>query len=207
VDQTVVLEHENARRILDEGWRLFQQKGYRGVSVDELCQRCGLSKPTLYYYFGDKENLFVQVLRRKLHGFREVIEQPGTLAERLARVIMAILESFASDYTSLLRDREHLKRPENLDGVRSAFRGELFAPLAALMQEGMAAGELQADDPATLTLFFLGAINNFIGRGAEMGLEDAVLAQKLTDYFLKGAQTERCRWPHDGGQQETKRGD
>ncbi len=189
MDATVFLEHENARRILDEGWRLFQQKGYRGVSVDELCQRCGLSKPTLYYYFGDKENLFVQVLRHRLHGFREVIEQPGTLAERLQRMVGAILASFETDYTTLLRDREHLKRPENLEAVRSAFRGELFGPLAVLMQEGMVRGELQADDPATLTLFFLGAVNNFIGRSAELGLEDAVLAQKLTGYFLKGAQT------------------
>lgn len=186
MNATVILEHENARRILDEGWRLFQQKGYRGVTVDELCLRCGLSKPTLYYYFGDKENLFVQVLRHRLSGFREVIEQPGTLAERLERVIVTILDSFATDYTSLLRDREHLKRPENLDAVRSAFRGELFGPLAMLMQEGMAGGELQADDPNTLTLFFLGAINNFIGRGAELGLPHAALARKLTNYFLQG---------------------
>lgn len=187
MDATVLLEHENARRILDEAWRLFQHKGYRGVTVDDLCQRCGVSKPTLYYYYGDKENLFVQVLRHRLHGFREVIEQPGTLAERLARVVVAILESFETDYTALLRDRKHMKRPENLDAVRSAFRGELFGPLAALMQEGIARGELRADDPATLTRFFLGAINNFIGRGAELGLTEAALAQKLTDYFLQGA--------------------
>lgn len=182
-------EHENARRILDEGWRLFQQKGYRGVTVDELCRRCELSKPTLYYYFGDKENLFVQVLRYKLHGFREVIELPGTLAERLQRVAMTILSGFIASYTTLLRDCEYLKRAENLEVVRSAFRRELFGPLAALMQDGMTRGELQIDDPDTLTLLFLGAINNFIGPDASTGLDDAVLAQKLTDYFLKGVQT------------------
>lgn len=179
-------EHENARRILDEAWRLFQQKGYRGVSVDELCQRCELTKPTLYYYFGDKENLFAQVLRYKLRGFREVIEQPGPLAERLQRIARAILESFEADYTTLLRDRAHLKRPENLDAVRSAFRGELFGPLTALMREGIARGELRAEEPATLTLFFLGAVNNFIGRSAELGMADDALARKLTDYFLNG---------------------
>ncbi len=189
MDSAFYQEHENARRILDEGWRLFQQKGYRGVSVDELCQRCELSKPTLYYYFGDKENLFVQVLRYKLHGFHKVIEQPGTLAERLQRVVVAILASFETDYTTLLRDRKHLKQPENLEAVRNAFRSELFGPLAALMQDGMTRGELQPDDPTTLTLFFLGAINNFISRSASLGLEDAALAQKLTAYFLKGAQT------------------
>jgi TetR/AcrR family transcriptional regulator, mexJK operon transcriptional repressor len=186
MDATDFLEHENARRILDEAWRLFQEKGYRGVTVDELCQRCALSKPTLYYYFGDKENLFVQLLRHKLHGFREMIEQPGTLTERLKRVVVAILDSFETDYTSLLRDRKHLKRPESLEEVRCAFRSELFGPLAALMQEGMVNGDLQADEPATLALFFLGAINNFVGRSAEMEQSHVALAQKLTDYFLNG---------------------
>jgi AcrR family transcriptional regulator len=179
-------EQGNARRILDEGWRLFQQKGYRGVSIDDLCKRCELTKPTLYYYFGDKENLFTQVLRHKLRGFREVIEQPGTLAERLQRVVMMVLESFETDYTTLLRDREHLKRPENVEAVRNAFRGELFGPLTGVMEEGLRRGELRGDDASALTLFFLGAINNFIGRSAEFGLTDEGLARTLTDYFLNG---------------------
>ena len=102
------LEHENAVRILEESWTLFQQKGYRGVNIDELCRRCELTKPTLYYYFQDKENLFVQVLRYKLHGFRTVIEEPGLLPRRLERVAVSILTSFQTQYTALLRDREHL---------------------------------------------------------------------------------------------------
>ena len=87
-------EHSNAERILQDGWELFQQKGYLGVSVDEICQRCGLTKPTLYYYFKNKENLFVEVLLRRLQGFREVIEQPGPLQERLERIAIVILDSF-----------------------------------------------------------------------------------------------------------------
>ena len=47
------LEHENAGRILAIAWELFQQKGYRGATVDEICERCHLTKPTLYYYFND----------------------------------------------------------------------------------------------------------------------------------------------------------
>jgi len=50
-------EHENANRILAMAWRLFQQKGYKGVTIDEICSGCGLTKPTLYYYYRDKEGL------------------------------------------------------------------------------------------------------------------------------------------------------
>ena len=187
MEKAVLLDHENAERILEEGWRLFQQKGYRGVTVDELCARCQLSKPTLYYYFQDKENLFVQVLQYKLHGFRTVAEQPGTLTERLQAVAVIILDSFQSEYSTLLRDREHLKKPENLKKIRDTFRSELFGPLAALMQSGIARGELKKDSPETLTLIFMGMINNLIGKAADMNLENAALAKKITGYFLEGA--------------------
>lgn len=183
----LLLDHENAERILREGWKLFVEKGYRGTTVDELCLRCGLTKPTLYYYFHDKENLFVQVLQYQLRGFHTVIEQPGSLAERLQRIALSILESFRTEYTVLLRDREHIKKPENLRGIRDAFHGEMFGPLIALMQTGIERGELSGNDPEMLSLIFLGAINNFIGRAAEMKLDNPALAGMLTHYFLNGA--------------------
>ena len=186
MDANLILDHENAERILNQGWKLFQQKGYRGVTLDELCLRCGLSKPTVYYYFHDKENLFVQVLKYKLQGFHNVIEQPGTLTERLQRVAASILESFENEYTTLLRDREHLKKPENLQGIREAFRSEMFGPLISLMLLGIQQGELERDDPELFTLVFLGIINNFIGKQAEMKMDKSALAEKLTAYFLKG---------------------
>jgi AcrR family transcriptional regulator len=178
------LDHENARRILQEAWLLFQQKGYRGVTVDELCLRCGLTKPTLYYYFKDKENLFVEVLQQRLRGFGERIALPGTLAERLERTAAALLEGFQAPYTLLMREREHIRGAENQRAVRDAFRREMLDPLHALMREGLQSGELRGGDPEMLTLVYLGVINNFIGRGE---VQIPALAQILTDYFLKGA--------------------
>ncbi len=121
-----LLDHANAERILEEGWHLFQQRGYRGATIDELCLRCQLSKPTVYYYFKDKENLFVQVLQHKLHDFQAAAEQSGSLNEKLESVAKAILTSFQKEYSPLLRDREHIKKPENLKKIRDAFRGSTF---------------------------------------------------------------------------------
>jgi AcrR family transcriptional regulator len=186
-----LLDHENAARILQEGWTLFQQKGYRGVTMDELCLVCGLSKPTLYYYFEDKENLFVQVLQHKLKGFHKVIEQPGTLAQRLQAIAASILDSFQSEYNVLLRDREHLRDPLKLQQIRDAFHSELFGPVIALMQSGIDHGELAGADARLLSLIFLGTINNFIGRAAEMKMDHAALAQLLTHYFLSGVKKDQ----------------
>lgn len=188
MENKLLLDHENAERILEEGWLLFQQKGYRGATVDELCARCELSKPTLYYYFQDKENLFVQVLQNKLHGFRKAAEQPGSLAEQLERVATMILESFKTEYSALFRDREHIKKPENRKEIRNAFYGELFGPLNTIMQTGIEQGKLSGDNSEMLTLIYLGIVNNFIGKSSEMNIQNSSLAKKLTDYFLKGAE-------------------
>jgi TetR/AcrR family transcriptional regulator len=185
------IQNTNAEKILDVSWQLFQQKGYRGVSMDVICLQAGITKPTLYYYFHNKEELFARVLERRLKNFHEAISAAGSLAERLQNVARTILESFESDYSFLLRDRENLKQPENLARVRVAFRTELYQPINNLMREGIALGELADQDAELFTLAFLGIVNNFIGKSAEKGLETSDLAQGVVRLFLHGAAVAR----------------
>lgn len=180
------LEHENAERILAIAWELFQQKGYRGVTVDEICERCNLTKPTLYYYFNDKEDLFVQVLQRQLMRFHDVLQQPGDIEDHLKQMAAAVLENFQTQYTVLLHDREHIKKPENLKAVKDAFRGYLFNPLRSIMQSGLDNGSLRGRNAEMLTLMFLGVINNFINRAEVTGMDNQALAEELTKLFLEG---------------------
>jgi TetR/AcrR family transcriptional regulator len=187
IDDRKLLDHRNAERLLDEAWLLFQEKGYRGLNLDVLCERCQLSKPTLYYYFKDKENLFVQVLIHKLEKLQAATRVSGELDLRLESVAAAILSGFQSEYSLLLHDRTHIRRPENRQRIHAAFHAGLFGPLEAMMAEGVNSGRLRAESPRTLTLVFLGVLNNFIGRAAEMGLDHPALARKLTHYFLEGA--------------------
>jgi AcrR family transcriptional regulator len=178
--------HENAERILQDGWELFQQKGYRGVSVDEICQRCGITKPTLYYYFKDKENLFVEVLLRRLHGFHAIIEQKGSLTQQLERIAATIFDSFKVDYSHLVHDLEHIKQQDNVARVHQAFNDELFSPIAALMQFAVDEGEINGD-AKFLAHLFMGIIENYIARASEFGSDNQTLAKKLVAFFLKGA--------------------
>ena len=49
--------------IMLKALELFSAKGYEGVSVSELTEAAGITKPTLYYYFGSKEGLFEAVCK------------------------------------------------------------------------------------------------------------------------------------------------
>lgn len=49
---------------LDAAEDVFLTQGYSGASVDDIVDKAGISKATLYKYFGDKEALFAAVIRR-----------------------------------------------------------------------------------------------------------------------------------------------
>lgn len=179
--------HDNAERILREGWKLFQAKGYHGVSVDELCQRCGLTKPTLYYYFHDKENLFIQVLLHQLHGFREILEADQPLSQRLELAAQAMLDSFSTSLTAMMRDLEHIQSSAHRRSLETAFHSELIGPLTALMIAGIDQGELATGDAGFYAWSFLGLVNTFVGRSQRLGLGQPALAWRITRLFLAGA--------------------
>ena len=50
------------KTIMAKALALFSAKGYEGVSVSELTEAAGITKPTLYYYFGSKEGVFETVI-------------------------------------------------------------------------------------------------------------------------------------------------
>src|SRR5437763_13329841 len=54
------------RRILEAAFKEFAAHGFAGARVDRIARRAGINKRMLYHYFGDKEGLFREVLRRKM---------------------------------------------------------------------------------------------------------------------------------------------
>lgn len=50
-------------KLLAAGVELFSARGYDGVAVDEIVGRAGVNKRMLYHYFGNKDGLYVEVLR------------------------------------------------------------------------------------------------------------------------------------------------
>jgi TetR/AcrR family transcriptional regulator len=61
-------------RILSAALKEFAAKGFAGARVDVIARRANINKRMLYHYFGDKEELFKAVLRRKLSERRALAE-------------------------------------------------------------------------------------------------------------------------------------
>ncbi len=54
---------ENRELILECALELFSHRGYDAVGVQEIAEKAGITKPTLYHYFGNKRGLLESVLK------------------------------------------------------------------------------------------------------------------------------------------------
>ena len=74
------------RRILSAALREFSAKGIAGARVDAIAARAKVNKRMLYYYFGSKDGLFREILRRRLHDRSVALRHASVSSpDRLAR--------------------------------------------------------------------------------------------------------------------------
>ncbi len=65
------------RRILDAALSVFAATGYSGGSMDAIAANAEVSKPTLYQYFGSKEQLFAAMMLEKRDEMLGVFDNPS----------------------------------------------------------------------------------------------------------------------------------
>jgi AcrR family transcriptional regulator len=68
---------EARSRLLDLAIREFAERGFDGASLNEILSRAGISKGAYYYYFDDKEDLFVTALESALDAMLERLPMPA----------------------------------------------------------------------------------------------------------------------------------
>ena len=66
---------ERERQILDSAYRLFAERGYRAVTMDDVAERVGVTKPLLYAYLGNKERLYIACMEPAGHAMLAAVGQ------------------------------------------------------------------------------------------------------------------------------------
>jgi len=74
--------------------RLFSERGYHGVSMDEIAAASGITKPMLYDYFGSKEGLFLACVERARGRLFEEIASAVRGADEAEAALRAGVEAF-----------------------------------------------------------------------------------------------------------------
>ena len=65
---------DKKRMILDIATGIFSRYGYAKTSLDEIARQARIAKGTVYYYFPNKEELFISVVTEQAKGFIETMQ-------------------------------------------------------------------------------------------------------------------------------------
>ena len=145
---------------------LFAQRGYHETTMDNIVERTGLSKGTLYWYFESKQDLLIslfrQVMQELMGAWREAIDTGGETAEEKLHASLAFFRSRAEQMTTIfgiLIEAWSLSRRDDVmvEAILEAW-GEAAEAMDRLLESGTASGEFQVQEPTQTAFVILSLI-------------------------------------------------
>jgi AcrR family transcriptional regulator len=143
----------------------FNRKGYHNTSLDDIAAALEVTKPTVYYYVQNKEQLlfecFVAGVEQIRAAFREVkqleLEVPGR--ERLNAVLRHYGEAVASEFGWCMVRAEEQDLSPAMSGHIKALKSEIDQGIRRLIREGIQDGSIHPCDPKMTAFALAGALN------------------------------------------------
>jgi AcrR family transcriptional regulator len=175
---------DNRDLLLDCALKLFAARGYDAVGVQEIVETAGVTKPTLYHYFGSKHGLLEALLGGYFARLNQVVREgaeyhgdlPGTL-KRLTAALFAFARANPAFYRLQLALWFAPAQSEGQQVVSSLNRAQYDVVEALFLQAVVQHGNMRGRHRAYATTY-LGMVNTYIG----MALNGfASLDEKLVD--------------------------
>lgn len=180
---------------LQEAMHLFWRQGYEATSISGLTAVMGITAPSLYAAFGDKEQLFLEAIECYANG-------PGNAAALFARgttaraTVLEFMESNARELTNDAHPRGCMVVAAAVNGSAGSagiqqqmllLRQAVEAGLRTWMERGMASGELPTSiDPAALAKYYYA-----VAQGMTLQARDGATTEQL----LAVARLSMQAWP------------
>ncbi len=143
--------------------RAFNRKGYHNTSLDDIAAALEVTKPTVYYYVSNKEQLLFECFVTGIEGiraaFREArsLEVPGR--ERLKAVLRHYGEAVASEFGWCMVRAEDQDLSPSMSAHIKAMKSEIDQGIRRLLREGIQDGSIHPCDPKMTAFALAGALN------------------------------------------------
>jgi len=101
---------ERREQLISIARHAFAERGYDGVSVEEIAARAAVSKPVVYEHFGGKEGLYAVVVDREVQQLLGTMREALTatsqrmLLEQATFALLDYVESSSDGFRILVRD-------------------------------------------------------------------------------------------------------
>jgi AcrR family transcriptional regulator len=181
-------------RILRKSLELFSSKGYDATSVREICAAAGITKPTLYHFYGSKEGVYRAIVEGALERFRvdmiHALGTEGALRARLVRMARAYVDAGTRE-PDLARFIMALIHNPPRSAPATDFVGPyqgILDELARAVDAAVACGEVAPGPTDVRLLVFMGALGEAMHGHLLVGRPDLTpeFADTLVDTVIGG---------------------
>jgi TetR/AcrR family transcriptional regulator len=163
------MEKNNRENILQCSLRLFSQKGYDAVGVQEIVDSAKITKPTLYHYFGCKRGLLDELVKKHFEIFFENISGEafynGDIVNNLNGLASAFF-TFSSENRDFYRMQlsMYFSPPESdANQIVKRMNLKIYSIVEILFEKAAADHGTMQNRAQALAATFIGMINTYIG--------------------------------------------
>lgn len=171
--------------------RAFRERGYHNTSLDDIASALNVTKPTVYHYVENKEQLLFECfhagLKLIMDSFEEIDSQYATGRERLAAVIVRYAQAIASDFGWCMVQAENQDLSPAMSRKVKQLKSQIDQGLRRLIRIGAEDGSLRHCDEK-MTAFMLAGALNWIAHWYRPGesLDAEEIARLYIDLFEQG---------------------
>lgn len=149
---------------------MFTTQGYAAASMDRIAAAAGVSKPTLYRYFQDKEGLFVALMQHLTQNSRQILfslptnPNPEMPPEKmLHHMATSVLTEFSGNQAFLTLMRLIIGESERFPELARTFLREIQKPLLEKLSGYLASQpQLNFPDPMVAARMFAGSLVHYL---------------------------------------------
>jgi AcrR family transcriptional regulator len=182
---------ERKEQLLAHATRLFATRGYANTRVIDICKAAGVAKGLFYWYFDNKEALFVELVRsmqQQLADTRAASIDPD--ADPLTQLRQAVECSvrFIAHHTEFFTVLRMERREPTVSAMLRQLADADTAGVARLVAAAQAAGQLTVDDPPELlAVGVVGAVTSFCHahRTGRLGMDEHELAEVVARWVVR----------------------
>ena len=127
---------ERREQLVEVGRRLFAEKGFEAVTIEEIAHKANVSKPVVYEHFGSKDGLYAVIVDREMNVLLGMIsdsltaDNPRALLEQAARALFDYIEERADGFRVLVRDSPVAQNTGNFASLLRDVASQVDARLA-----------------------------------------------------------------------------
>jgi AcrR family transcriptional regulator len=178
--------------------RAFRERGYHNTSLDDIARDLNVTKPTVYHYVANKEELLFECFRTGLslimQGLEEVGSSTASARERLEVVIKHYVDAITSDFGWCMVQAENQDLSPTMSRKVKALKSEIDHGIRQLIRDGLQDGSIRECDPKMSAFALAGALNwiTYWYRSDD-SLSATEIAERFIDLFDFGLRPRRER--------------